>query len=357
MRLLSLVFSLALTTTLGTAGAAPEGVGFKEIRIHSEARNKDLAVFVWYPATSGGEAVPVGEDRIFEGTPAFVDAPVAGGDHPIILLSHGSGATVQKMAWIATALAEAGFVVAGPNHPGTTSGDSTPEDTPKLWERTDDLSMVLSALLAEPNFRSVIDPDKIGALGFSLGGAAVLQLAGARARLDDYVRYCDTYPDMPDCRWFAGGRAYVDQTEVQVEPYDLRNVDQARFEQSNLDARLQTVVAVDPALATAFNLESLEEVQSALHFVNLGAHETVPIAVRSDTLASRVSHGSLTHIENAVHFSFLPVCRQGAKAFMKAIGEADPLCSDEGNRSRAALHEELEQTIVDLFRSSFSKVK
>ena len=353
MRLLSLVFSLALTTTLNTGAAASEVAGFKEIRIHSEARNKDLSVFVWYPANAGGEAVLVGEDRIFEGTPAFADAPVASGNHPLILLSHGSGATAQKMAWIATALAEAGFVVAGPNHPRTTSGDSTPEDTPKLWERTDDLSTVLSALLDDPKLRSAIDPDKVGALGFSLGGAAVLQLAGARALLDDYIRYCDTYPDMPDCRWFAGGRAYVDQKEYQVEPYDLGNVDRARFEQSNHDVRLQAVVAVDPALATAFELESLQAVKPPLHFVNLGTHGTVPIAVRSDTLASSVSHGSLTHIEGAVHFSFLPVCKRDAKAFMKAIGETDALCSGEGSRSRSALHKELEQTIVDLFRDAF----
>ncbi|WP_293445192.1 hypothetical protein [Planktotalea sp.] len=43
---------------------------------------------------------------------------------PLIVLSHGSGERMMQMAWLATELAEQGYIVAGINHHGTTSADS-----------------------------------------------------------------------------------------------------------------------------------------------------------------------------------------------------------------------------------------
>jgi predicted dienelactone hydrolase len=95
------------------------------------------------------------------------------------------------MGWIAAALAEAGFIVAGPNHPGTTSGDSSPAETVKLWQRTADLSAVIDRLSIDPEWRDALDPARIGVVGFSIGGATAMEIAGARADLDAYARYCD----------------------------------------------------------------------------------------------------------------------------------------------------------------------
>ncbi|WP_428674127.1 alpha/beta hydrolase family protein [Roseibium sp.] len=355
MKLRVLLAALSLATAQAVPAFATEGVGVRELRIHSDARDIDLTVLVWYPAHPGGEPVLVGDDRIFEGTPAHRGAPPVAAPHPLILLSHGSGASVQKMAWIATALAAKGFVVAGPNHPGTTSGDSTPEDTPKLWERTDDLATVLSTLSADPDWTRAIDPNKVGLLGFSLGGSAVLETAGATASLDAYVSYCETYPQMPDCRWFAGGRAYIGGEEFAVEAYDLRRVDRARFEEGKRDPRISAVVAVDPGLATAFEAGSIARIGIPLHFINLGQPETIPVGVSSDRLAEAAPNAKLDRVRGAVHFSFLPVCKPSAAAFMKSVGETDTLCEDGGDRPRAELHAELTDMIVRSFEQSLGR--
>ncbi|POF28367.1 alpha/beta hydrolase family protein [Roseibium marinum] len=326
-----------------------EGIGIREIKVASPARGRDLDVTVWYPASASGQVVLAGADRIFEGTEAYADAPVRPGAYPLIVFSHGSGASIHKMSWLATRLAEKGFIVAGPNHPGTTSGDSTPEDTPKLWQRTDDLSNVISALLSEAPWRSAIAADKIGVLGFSLGGAAALELAGARADLDAYIRYCDTYPDMADCVWFAGGRGYRNREAIDVDKFDLRSVDKERFEQSNLDPRIRAAVLVDPSLALAFDEASVANIRSALHFINLGDPDTVPISVKADGLAGRAPDVTHSWIMDAVHFSFMPTCADGAAAFMRSIGEPDALCTDGGLRSRADIHAELERDIAEAF--------
>lgn len=325
------------------------GAGVSMIKIASPERGRDLAVTVWYPAAASTKVIAVGADRLFEGTEAFADAPRGEGSYPLIVFSHGSGASIHKMSWLASSLAEKGFVVAGPDHPGTTSGDSTPEDTPKLWQRTGDLSNVISALLADPAWGAMIAPDRIGVLGFSLGGAAALELAGARANLDAYARYCDTYPDMADCVWFAGGRGYRNQEAIEVGKLDLRSVDRERFEQSNLDPRIRAAVLVDPSLALAFDAASIASIESALHFVNLGNAETVPVSVKADGLAGLAGDATHSWVQDSVHFSFLPVCAEGAAEFMRSIGEVDTLCSDGRDRSRADIHAELEENIGQAF--------
>ena len=169
------------------------------------------------------------------------------------------------MSWLATELAKAGFVVAGPNHPGTTSGDSTPANTPKLWERTQDLSAVIDMLTTDPQWSGVVDADSIGVVGFSLGGAAAMEIAGARANLDAYARYCDTYTKW-DCAWYAGGKAYVNDEAVLVDKVNLRAIDKMRFEQSNLDRRIKSAVLIDPGLAQAYDEQSLKEIAIPMSF-------------------------------------------------------------------------------------------
>ncbi|TIP26617.1 MAG: dienelactone hydrolase [Mesorhizobium sp.] len=331
----AIVFAVAFTAPCQGAE-----VGIRETTVAAPQRGRNLAVTVWYPAEAGGKPVLVGDNKLFKGTPASMDAPLIKGRFPLIIMSHGSGGRVQGMSWLATELAKAGFVVAGPNHPGTTSGNSTPADTPKLWERTQDLSAVIDMMTVDPLWRDVVDPVKIGVVGFSLGGAAAMEIAGARANLGAYARYCDTYAKW-DCAWYAGGKAYVDDEAINVDKVDLRKIDRARFEQSNLDRRIKSAVLIDPALAQAYEEQSLKEIAISMSFINLGSPRTIPEAVFADQLAASTPQATYVSVAGAVHFSFLPECKEGGAELLKSMGEVDPVCEDSGSRSRADIHAEL----------------
>jgi predicted dienelactone hydrolase len=352
MRLTRLLLALSLCTTASPLLAA-DPVGIARISVVSQDNPRPLAVTVWYPAATAGDPSPTAQDRIFEIPPATQNAAIRAGRFPLILLSHGSGSRVEGVGWIAAELARAGFVVAGPNHPGTTSGDSTPAATPKIWERTQDLSAVITALSADPRWLSSIDPAHIGALGFSLGGSTVLELAGARPDLSAYMRYCQDHPQMMDCRWFAGGRGYAGGEQVTVEPFDLSTVDRTKFEQSNREPRITAVVAVDPGLATVIKPESLKEVTTPLTLINLGSPGQVPIAVLSDRLAKQIAGATYAQVDGSNHFSFLPVCKAGASDFLKSVGEEDPICEDTA-RPRADIHAELVRMITRAFKATLS---
>ncbi|KXF75612.1 dienelactone hydrolase [Paramesorhizobium deserti] len=342
--------SAVLFTAAFTVPSEAAEVGVDEISVSAPQRGRDLAVTIWYPATTGGEPALIGDNQVFKGAPALRNATLVQGRFPLVVMSHGSGGRVQGMSWLATELAKAGFVVAGPNHPGTTSGDSTPANTPKVWERTQDLSALINSLTADPRWSGIIDADRIGVVGFSLGGAAAMEIAGARANLETYARYCDTYTKW-DCAWFAGGRGYINEKEVQVDKLDLRTIDKARFEQSNRDPRIQSAVLVDPGLAQAYDEQSLKEIKISMNFINLGSPGTIPEGVIADHLATLTPHGTYASVTGADHFSFLPECKEGAAEFLKSVGEVDPICEDAGDRSRADIHSEL----IGLVRSALQR--
>lgn len=344
--------TLMLTAFTHQPALAEDAVGTRDITIASTARGKNLSVTLWYPTKDKGEMRAVGDNRIFAGAPAISNSTAPSTPKPLIMLSHGSGSRGVGMAWIATALAQAGFFVAAPDHPGTTSGDSTPEDTPKIWERTDDISTIITSLTSDPQWSKSIDATRIGALGFSLGGSAVMELAGARADLDAYAQYCVDYAASMDCQCFAGGKGYRNDTLISVPKLDLKTVDKERFEQSNHDARIRAAVLVDPGLEVAFTRDSLKGIDIPLTFINLGSVGAIPVSVLSDQLAKDVSGAGYMQVDDANHFSFLPLCKPGADELLKSVGEVDPICEPAGPRDRGDIHEELKGLIVEAFRTS-----
>lgn len=347
MRLIHFLFALA-----AAAGACPalaaDPIGVQKISVVSEDWPRALAVTVWYPSEADGTVANVGENKIFNGVSVRRNATIRPGRFPLILLSHGSGSRVEGMAWIAARLAQEGFIVAGPNHPGTTSGDSTPAATPKIWERTQDISSTITALSADPRWQGAIDPARIGVLGFSLGGTTALELAGARADRDGYVRYCRDNADMMDCHWLRGDHGFADGEQVTVTPLDLGSIDKTRFEQSNRDRRIVAVVAVDPGVAAAFKPDSLKSIDIPVSFINLGSPGNIPVAVLSDRIAKEVPGATYAQVDGANHFSFLPICKAGAAALLASVGEPDPICTETA-RPRADIHAELERLTVDAF--------
>lgn len=352
MKRLLLLTTLLTTAFLPWTASADPSVGATTLSIPSPQRGKPLAVDVWYPSDAKAPEALIGDNRIFTGAAAKPDAAINPGRYPLILLSHGSGSRAQGMAWIAASLAAKGFIVAGPDHPGTTSGDSTPIATPRIWERTQDLSNIITWMAGDPTWKASVDSSKIGVLGFSLGGSTALELIGGRADLNAYADYCDRYTMMMDCQWFAGGFGFVDGKRVASPVVKLREFDKAHFEQSNLDPRVTSAVIVDPGLATSFKADSLKAIKTKTTIINLGSPGGVAVAVYSYKLSADIPGAQYHQIPGSNHFSFLPVCKPDAQDVLSETGDVDPICDGRGLRDRAEVHKDAEKLIVEAFEKT-----
>ncbi len=129
--------------------------------------------------TPEGNQTPEATGRRLELT---LHRPEGTGPFPLVVFSHGLAGHPEKFSMLLTAWARAGYVVAAPAFPLT--NESVPGARDNWFDVADqpgDVSFVLDHLLesaTDPagDWAGVIDPDRIGVAGLSLGGATTYAL-------------------------------------------------------------------------------------------------------------------------------------------------------------------------------------
>jgi predicted dienelactone hydrolase len=323
--------SLITLLLLSTAVSADTLPGFDHLAVDAPHRPRLLEASIWYPAASETYPVPIGANPAFTGTMVQVGPAIAAGPHPLVIISHGSGGNIENLGWLAEGLVARGAIVAGLNHPGATSGDSSPRQLPNIIDRTQDLAALIQTLTSDPAFGPAIDPGQISALGFSLGGATALAAGGARFDAAAFAAYCDRYgKDALECVFMARGGG---------DPNSLP----ASFEADMTVPGLAHIIAVDPALGHVLKDDSLADLP-AVHLIKLGEGDLVPpardIGPGGSNLAGRIAGATYSNITPGWHFSFLGLCTPDAPAMLQAEGE-DPICDDPEGADRATVHERI----------------
>jgi predicted dienelactone hydrolase len=343
MKMKKPIFGLLLSAVTFCNAHAGD-VSFKSFTVEDASRKRSIETLVWYPAKAGGELTNLGDNPLFKGVPVLKDASIADGPFPLVVLSHGSGGNAANLGWLAKPLVEAGFMVAAPNHPGTTSGDSHPAETVLIWNRPMDLSAVLTGVINNSDFGKHVDQRNISVVGFSLGGYAALAAVGARVNADAIAQYCDDVNknSISDCRWYAKGNV------------DLHKLDTLHVNQSNLDNRFSTVIAIDPALAQAFVGESLSALKARTLIINLGSPAKIPLGVDASKIVNKIPGAQYHVIADAWHPSFLGECKPNGKEILRSEGDEEPLCDDGGGRSRAEIHDEIFGRMLGFLKSKLT---
>ena len=331
--LITSAFCAAFFTS--TAAAAP---GYMSTDLQVAHRDVPVPLHIWYPTQS--EATPSMQTAsgFFYGMNVRKDATPASGTHPVVVLSHGSGGNAVILNWLAARLADQGRIVVVPNHPGTTSRDSHQDRSVQIWERPADFRAALDWLDATQPAGMRADMGDVTAMGFSLGGFTAMALGGARADKQAFLDYCAASAlierdQADDCDW------------LQRDGFDLTTIDGARYGGDFSDPRISRVVAIDPALPAAMTEQSLREMDLPALMINLGAEGHVPPAVDVTRPARLMPDATVHNVKGAVHLSFLAECKWTARIAVVLLGE-DPICTDGGDRPRAALHAEMLEQIT-----------
>jgi predicted dienelactone hydrolase len=160
-----------------------------------------LGVRVWYPAEKQEGATPTLYRHVVKnpGKPDFViatqgsaiegGAALKGQRYPLVLMSHGYRGWASHFSNLAENLASKGYVVAAIDH------DDAEFDSARtfqlsfgnvMMDRAQDQRQILTQLLGlarastpASGWSNLVDPDKVGLIGYSMGGFGALASAGA----------------------------------------------------------------------------------------------------------------------------------------------------------------------------------
>ncbi len=317
------------------------------------AKDHVLHVTVWYPAPDTATETPqvIGppDKPLFQAgmaTPHAAFAPSLD-PFPLILLSHGTGGSAQQLGWLATALARAGFIVAGVDHPGNNSdAPDTAEGFVLPWERATDISEVLDGLLTDPELSPHIDKERVGAAGFSIGGYTVLELGGARTDISILTDFCRKEPESTTCH-VPEMKDLGTVTQMLESVRKTSGESLARSADSFRDPRIRAVFAMAPALGIAQTPESLHAMRLPVELVVGAADTMAPAPTNANLIKAHVRGARETVLPNVTHYSFLDVCTAAGKQVLPVY------CADPPGVDRAAVHTQVSEMAVQFFARSF----
>lgn len=159
---------------------APPTAGLRTVTFTDTSRSRTLVTEIRYPALTGSAT---GDNP---------SAPPWPGPHPLIVFAHGFDVSPDTYAGLLQSWARAGYVVAAPVFPFTSSDDKTVDEN-DIVNQPGDMSFVITSLLAASSapgapLSGLVDPARIGVAGQSDGGETAAAVAFDTCCRDPRIR-------------------------------------------------------------------------------------------------------------------------------------------------------------------------
>jgi len=316
-------------------------IGQTTLKFHDEERDRPITVDLWYPTSDSLKE----SDKIYS---PFLreytvrDAKFPSKKFPLIIFSHGNGGNRLSLEWLAQSLVQNGNIVAAVDHWGNTFDNAIGVEFVKPWERPLDISFSLTNLLNNNKYKSIIDEDKIGALGFSYGGYTVLALAGA---VLDYKLLLDFY------------NTPVGKKEINSIPEfpnlweQLQNPSLIKLTQNipNLkDKRFKAFFAISPGTARGFNDPTqFKEIQNPVYIIGCESDSITPVKSYARKYHYLIPHSEYFEFKGKVgHYVMLAEANEEIKK------EAPIPFTDHPSVSRQKVHATVSELAVLFFNKN-----
>jgi len=323
------IFLILLLLPFATSVRAQQKfIGEQNLRFKDTTRNRPLTTEVWYPTTDNSRQPAAKKGYPFVTDPTIWSAKLPEKKLPLIMISHGTGGGRMTLEWLADTLVKQGFIVAAVDHWGNTYDNKIAIDFVTPWHRAQDISFVITQLLNHPEFGKVIDQDRIGAAGFSIGGFTVIALAGGK--LD--IKALDDFSKTPEG---------VQETTIPEFPNLMSSVKEedilASFAKSPplKDNRIKAFFAICPAIGQGFTKASqLKDVKSPIYIVGAQSDSITPVKTNAAHYHSLIPQSKYFMVKGKVgHYVFL----NEATPIVKQSGEV--LFNDDPSVDRHAVHQ------------------
>ncbi|MGO4821161.1 MULTISPECIES: alpha/beta hydrolase family protein [unclassified Flavobacterium] len=274
-------------------------VGSRILTIDDPKNGLSFAAVLHYPALEKSTTVRFGPYLM----DVSVDAIIAPGVFPVVIVSHGNSGSPFVYRTISTHLAARGYIVAMIEHYGNNRNDNTLADSLKNLEyRPLHLSFTIDGLINDSEIKPHCDTDKIAVIGHSFGGYTALAA--------------------------AGGSPYARTGELIS---------------TKKDSRIKALILMAPAAGYFSPEKALQEVNIPILLYTASEDIYTPKQWTSAVILKGVPNTEnviVKEIKNAGHFSFL-------SPFPEAMANPNFLpATDPEGFDRAAFHQELPVAIL-----------
>ena len=304
----------------GTLPADPRTVGFRRVEVPG-ADGAVLQGALWYPSDAAAAPMDVGNTQ----QTVARDAPLAGDHLPLIVLSHGVFGTWADHADLAVALAKAGFVVVAVSY-----HQFSPKRVLQVGAWVSGLHHAIDYALRRWPEHARIDPRRIGAFGFSIGGTATLIAAGGLP---------DPGLARPHCKV-----ALQDWSCTHATNIDLMLSPPPPAATWATDDRLKAVVLAVPAMGFIFGRSGLSGVHVPVQLWEAGKDRVLDPRWNARPIVADLPQAPAVRIAAmADHADFVAPCSA------RMMARWSVLCRDAWRFDRAKFHTYLDDTIVAFF--------
>jgi len=242
---------------------------------------------------------------------------------PLIVISHGLGSDLTTFAYLAKHFASHGFVVAVPEHPGSSArqieallngleSDVTPPA--ELIDRPLDIKFLLDRLA--DGFGNKIDVENVGMIGQSFGGYTTLALAGAEINWESLAKDCSQLDSSWNLSWLIQCLAL--QIPARTAEKDLK------------DERIKAAIAINPLVSTIFGRESLSKINIPVMLVSGSSDPVTPALAEQITPFTWLTTPEkyLVLLKGGTHFSTLDESAGSVPVPEQAIGPSPKIAHD-----------------------------
>ncbi len=339
---------------------AAYNAGFRTMGIWIPETGERLDVAVWYPSSRAPSEIHLG-DWTLDVARGGKEVP---GRFPLVLISHCTAGSRLAHHDTAEALARAGFVVAAPTHPGDNGNDTSLLFLPEqITARPRHISTTISRLLRTPETAPMIDPARIGVIGFGTGGATALMLAGARPDGSRYAGYCErTTPGDPYCtKWAAERLARLPEALRPPKPAPgaqgtagaAATADAANASPpptGTEDGRVRAVALVAPGYGMLFPRAALSRVTIPVAIVKADDDEVNRAPLHADALRAALPRPpEFAVLAGADHYALMASCPPGLRR------DLPELCGGVDDDARQTIHQALNTRLVRFFLSTLGE--
>jgi predicted dienelactone hydrolase len=205
--------------------------------------------------------------------PLDIYLPYATRPRPVIVISHGLGSDRTSFAYLAEHLAQSGFVVAVPEHPGSNAqqlqallgGIANRVTSPREFiDRPLDVKYLLDELSrlsqSNPAFARRMNLQQVGVVGQSYGGYTALALAGAPINFQQLKKDCPASEDILNPSLLLQCLA----VNLPQQQYELR------------DPRIKAAIAINPVNSSILGKASLSQIKIPVMIVASSADTVTP---------------------------------------------------------------------------------